>query len=176
MSPSLVISPTTSLKLSRKPSAVQASVMMGALHKLVQVTNHSAAAHIQCAKPKVLMLTRQPAFPSCHHLLHISSSLLFLAQCSVEKAEIKQVVTWEMRAALCVGPGIRPPGLLAWGESNTWHLSPHIPFTTNPTPSPGMGELMAFTYMAEKKKTTQFLLVLITSLAKASPRDRETNA
>lgn len=102
-------------------------------------------------KNKVLKLTRQPAFPSCHHLLYISSPLLFLAQCSVEKTDIKQVVTWEMRAALCVGPGIRPPGLLAWGESNTWHLSPHIPFTTSPTPSPCMGDFKkAFTYSADK--------------------------
>lgn len=71
------------------------------LNKLVQVTNHSACAHIQHAKNKILMLTRQPAFLSCHHLLHISSSVRFLAQCSVENTEIKQAVTWEMRAALC---------------------------------------------------------------------------
>lgn len=59
--------------------------------------------------------------------------------------------------ALC-WPSIRPPGLLAWGESNTWHLSPHIPFTTNPTPSPSMGELKRHLHTAQTK--TQVLLVL----------------
>lgn len=141
-----------SLKISRKPSAVQVSVMMGALHKLVQVTNRSAAAHIQCTKTKVLMLTRQPAFPSCHHLLHISSSLLFLAQRSVEKTEIKQVVTWEMRAALCVGPRHSATGVASLGRiKHLAFVTPH-PLYNQPHPQSWYGRTYGIYIHGRKKK------------------------
>lgn len=49
--------------------------------------------------------------------------------------------------ALC-RPGIRPPGLLAWGESNTWHLSPPHPLYNQPDPQSLYGR--TFTYSVDK--------------------------
>lgn len=139
---------------------------------LISYSNVTAEVCTTCAGDKSLSQCPHPACwkqgshvntPACFPFMSSPTPHFLLSAVSgpVLGGKHRDQTSGHMRnesGALC-RPGARPPGLLAWGESNTWHLSPHIPFTANPTPIPCMGKLKRNLNTAQ----TQTLVLLVLS-------------
>lgn len=127
-------------------------------------------SHSPCGKEQAFHAnTQQPAFPSCHHLLHISSSVLFLAPALGGKHWDQTSGHMRNESGTLCRSGSRPPGLLRClrrikhlafvTPTSPLFLSFFFFFTVGPTPWSLCGKtLKRHLHTAETK--TQVLLVL----------------